>query len=185
MKTLLCGFAAVLFMLPGCASAGNAKSQLQKEYLYCNVYPGVVCFGIAAGDLLEMTIPVDFVLYRVKIRAGLAAVIYSGYNPRLKSADLKAKFENCVDLDSSCAFMERSDEVIEAVYSPDRKAEVVHVLLEGVNSRNEARALDFMANFRKCSRSGHAIKCEGGVWREVVTQPIAWVPHKPLSRNSK
>lgn len=143
--------------------AGEIPStQASREtYLYCNVYLGAACFGIGSGDELQMTIPMDFVKYKLKLASGLIATVYVGNAPDVHDRSMAEKFSNCMETDKACSFVEvkKRNSTAEAIYSGGRLDDSVHVSMSGINSSNLRAGLEFIQNFRPCKRSGSSLIC--------------------------
>lgn len=129
-------------------------------YVYCNVYLGEACFGIAAGDDMKMTVPADYVLYEIRSADNRNAIVYYGYNQSIVDPALNRKFESCTQTNEACVFVFSSGEQIEAIYSGDRKGSTVHLLLTGIDQANRKRADEFVENFRPCKRVGYDLMCQ-------------------------
>lgn len=148
-------------------SASSRASGLEKEagsrhrntYVYCNVYLGGACFGIAAGDEMQMTIPADYVRYEVQSADRRDAIVYYGYNQNIVDPALRDKFDECTATKEVCKLVIENGTGIEAVYSGSREESTAHLLLTGIDQTNKGRAREFVENFRPCKRVAYDLMC--------------------------
>lgn len=160
---------ALVLMISGTVAlvASSCASGVEKDvsprhrdtYVYCNVYLGGACFGIAAGDEMQMTIPADYVLYVVKSADKRNAIVYFGYDASIVDPVLRNKFDECTATKEVCMLAIESGTGIEAVYSGSRDESTVHLLVTGILQTNKERALEFVENFRPCKRVTYDLMC--------------------------
>jgi hypothetical protein len=128
------------------------------SYVYCNVFASGACFGIAAGDSLTMSIPVDFVLYEVALSFGRKATIYSGYHPSTdaKSAEFKPCAQNRGFLE--CRSRSLPGGGFEMLALSNENSPYLHVQVSG-GEGNDAALQSFIGNIRACTRSPLQVSC--------------------------
>jgi len=153
-------FLLLLSVSSGCASSAEVVSTPNRNiYVHYNVMLSSACFGIAAGDELQMRIPADYVLYEIKFNDGRSAVVYFGHHAKIVDPVLRTNFEDCVATAETCSFIRENGAVLEAMYLGDREKSGVHLLLSGINPGNLGRAREFVDNFRPCRRVGLNLIC--------------------------
>jgi hypothetical protein len=138
-------------------TSSEAKAADTARYRHCNVFADGVCFGIAAGDQLVHSIPVDYVLYEITLSSGTTLTIYNGMNPPRMSGyrsmrEAKGKKWHAQLLQPVSGAGSRVFEITPS----DR--DVFRVTLP---SELGPDAIDFLRNFRICTDgSALAIRCK-------------------------
>lgn len=164
-------FAAILLLMscaqskPDAQIAGTAPSvSVQREgpYVYCNVYLQDACFGVGAGDGLEMQIPVDFSIYRVSLAGGARAEIYYGTSPALPKVVEGEKVWRSDDGEFRRFEVDDAAGGTQAnyVYKPanSKVGNVVHIKIFADETRGNI-VKSFIENFRPCRASGPSLQC--------------------------
>lgn len=151
-------FAGVTSVTYGSTSQVQSKASPTSHRIYCNVYTVTACFNVGQGDTLAMSIPVDFVLYDLRLSSSVTARIYLGYNPD------KSIFESATSCRthgkaSRCRYV-RSGKVLDILYDGGRQNQPflhVHVVEDGVNSAKTVR--EFLGDFRPCAPTDNGVAC--------------------------
>jgi len=148
---------ALFLLILALAMSSNSMAAETSRYRYCNVFADGVCFGIAAGDQLIQTIPIDYTIYEVTLSSGKALTIYNGMNPPRMSGyhsvqeaegkGWRAKLMQPISGAGSSVF-----EV-----APSGR-DVFRITL---SRTPDIEAIDFLRNFRICSGgSARGIRCK-------------------------
>jgi hypothetical protein len=140
-------------------SPADETTPHQSQYVYCNVYLDYACFGIASGDSLEMSIPVDFTLYSIGLGADVKAIIYNGNNPQ-DDAFKPSQSKQCAVTESTgkCVYV-KSNSTFDLLYQANAKASFIHLHLTGLKPSNADNVNDFLANFRSCKPVNQNVQC--------------------------
>lgn len=152
------------------SSRATNVSPHQGRYIYCNVYLDVACFGIASGDVLDMTIPGDFVLYTIDLGRKVKATIYSGNNPQDRIFESK-QARNCskTTLTEKCLYVKSTD-ALDLLYQPSPNVSFMHIRLTGTSASVVSDVKDFLENFRSCKSVGQSIDCTN----ERIFEKVVW-----------
>ncbi len=155
---------AILFAASGSSFSEQALASVAPQnYVHCNVFASVVCFGIGGGDKLEMSLPRDYVLYSVALAQGPRAVIYDGFNPNFASRRLKALVQRCFSERRDCSFVDRTEDQVEAVHFDAASGQAVHIVITKAERGEVSDADEFLMNFRACRSDYLAARptCDG------------------------
>lgn len=150
-----------LYLSFGCAFLAR-ESEITSTYSSCNVYLETACFGIVQGDVLEMHIPVDFVLYDLHLLFGGDIRIYWGFDPQpideeaVLLSDLMRSDSGRVRLYSS------GDQQYRLQWRKSPEGVTLDLILDGVSGENYSEFNGFLNNFRECFREGESITCSSG-----------------------
>lgn len=165
MKNAPCGFLRFLLITLAMLGGGVTSSRAaevsfhQNRYIYCNVYLDYACFGIASGDVLDMKIPADFVLYSISVGTEVKVKIYSGNNPQDDTFN-SPLVKHCKPADSveKCLYVKLNG-AFDLLYQANPNASFIHLHLTGVKASNTDDINDFLANFRSCKPVDQSIQC--------------------------
>ena len=134
----------------------------QGRYYYCNVYASALCFGIAAGDKASISIPVDFVLYDIRLLNKVEGSIYVGRHPESVDESL-VTFEREYPANGeagSYTYRLMRNGGHEIVYSsPDANMALTQIRLRTVEQGQTHLIGDFLRNFRPCKMESAKVKC--------------------------
>lgn len=165
----------VAILLSLAALPANSDAQLTQygdRYVYCNVYLGTSCFGIAQGDNLSMQIPFDFVLYGIEFGFGGSALIYSGFNPQSVNPEAVHLSSDCGRKSDSCNLYKVSPGRYRLLFEVDGK--FLDINISGVSNENLGQLNNFLHNFRYCNASRSNVVCtEERIFRKIkINAPI-------------
>jgi hypothetical protein len=140
------------------ASAAGGELLRKPPYVYCNVILHSACFGIDGGDKLTMSLPADFVLYRVEFSFGRSALIYVGNHPDVDRrrgsdvSDCRAEhgFAKCFVRAHKGGKVELLGESYDGSF--------LHAIVAEGEGR-EAEIESFIANIRGCTSQGDVVTC--------------------------
>lgn len=159
MKTATLLAAAIAFAsmanLPANASAATAKAE---EPQFCNVYLDTVCFSVPVGLSVDVSLPMDFMLYKMSLPGGGKVTIYSGYNPEnalegktTQKCATGMKIERCEFADSG--------KVFDLIYDTGGMAHITHIHIDGLTDTNRGVARSLLDGFHACTSQGISIAC--------------------------
>lgn len=136
---------------------GHSDSVEKNPYPYCNVYLTDLCFGIASGDALTMRIPVDVVLYGIKLSNGADVSVFDGYLPT-SPFDGKSPKACSAKLGYRCAYTASSSRY-DILYQAKPNSTIVVIRVRNINASNRDYVNSFILNFRPCTARDQSEKC--------------------------
>lgn len=161
-STCLRVLSCLLATLVSCSAWGASGYPVERvsphksKYIYCNVYLDYACFGIAAGDQLQMSLSADFTIYSISIGRVATGAIYYGRNPQWRGA---SNIKDCSKEQSGATCIYRDDSgIVDILYAARQGAPFIHIHLIGVATSGDIVS-DFLANFRRCEPSAQSVQC--------------------------
>lgn len=159
MRNVLSATLAVLSLV-ACTTV-SASPEQPRRYVYCNVYASTFCFGIAPGDTLNTSIPVDFMIYEVTTISGVSGNIYVGRHPEDTSNDQILNRRLYEESGYRYEYRKLRSGEHEIVYhAADQNAVVAHIRVRSTDDKGTGTLIDFLKNFRPCTMSSIAISCQ-------------------------
>lgn len=158
MKRTVLAVLAV-FSLTACSPL-RASSVHPDRYVYCNVHASTFCFGIAAGDTLNMTIPVDFVIYEVTTLKGVSGTIYVGRQPEETPEELIVNRRSYNESGFDYEYRKLKSGEFEILYrTPEQSSVIAHIRLKTADGGASKTLVDFLENFRPCVAASATSNC--------------------------
>jgi len=143
-----------------CVSATMIDNSPSSDYLFCNIFMTSACFGIASGDEVEISMPVDFFLYKVRLSQGVFIQVYEGYNPKpIVDQDISAQQECASTKFKTCVLDIMKDGKYIVEYKHDNRSTEVQIAFQGITEGNKNKIKDFLGNFRSCIRIDDSVTC--------------------------
>ncbi|QDE41079.1 hypothetical protein FIV34_18645 [Luteibacter pinisoli] len=142
----------------GLPAAASAKSAPSKEPQFCNIYLDTVCFSLPAGQPLDVSLPMDFMLYKMPLPGGGNVTIYSGYNPE-RALEGKATRKCATGMKAErCEFAD-DGKVFDLIYDTGGMSNLTHIHIDGLSAANRAAAKALLDGFHACTSHGISMTC--------------------------
>lgn len=159
MKTARAAAAGIVFAAmanhPANASEAPAKAE---EPQFCNIYLDTVCFSVPVGRSVDVSLPMDFMLYRMTLPDGGSVTIYSGFNPEdVLEGKTTHKCATGMKVES-CEFTD-DGKVFDLIYDTGGMSHITHVHIDGLNEANRGEANALMDGFHACTTHGISMAC--------------------------
>ncbi|HEY4091084.1 MAG TPA: hypothetical protein VGN46_06175 [Luteibacter sp.] len=146
---------AAMANLPANALEAPAKAE---EPQFCNIYLDTVCFSVPVGLSVDVSLPMDFMLYKMTLPDGGRVTIYSGYNPE-KALEGKATQKCATGMKvESCEFAD-GGKVFDLIYDKGGMANITHIHIDGLTDTNRGAARALLDGFHACTSQGISIAC--------------------------
>ena len=127
-----------------------AKDNATSATRFCNYFLTSTCFEINNKNTVSLSIPADYLLYKVSFDNDLYAVIYEGFWPMLENKVLALEYEKCSIENKKCAFFKENENAVEAIYRPSSKEDSIHIVIHNISNKNHQQAMKFLNTFKSC-----------------------------------
>lgn len=140
----------ILSFCSGYVNAIVTKEPTNRLDKFCNMFLTSVCFGINNRNSVSLTIPADYLLYKVSFDNDLIATIYEGFWPNLENEILSSKYKKCSETKKICAYFVDRNGSIEAIYRRNIYEDSIHIVIHNISNENHIQALEFLNSFKSC-----------------------------------